>query len=115
MRTVLVVDDDPLIRDLTATMLEDLGCEVMLSAGAREALQKLRENPAIETILTDINMPDVNGYELAHRARRVRADVKIVFLSGHEADGHGLPLLHKPFTETDLRNVIGPTGAPRGK
>ncbi|MBV8752091.1 MAG: response regulator [Hyphomicrobiales bacterium] len=108
MRTVLVVDDEPLVLDLTATMLEDLGYQVVLSTGAREALQKLRENSAIEIIITDINMPEISGYELAHRAKRVRADLKIVFLSGREGDGHGHPLLRKPFVETDLIKVIEP-------
>jgi two-component system cell cycle response regulator CpdR len=108
VRTILIVDDDPLVLDLTATMLEDLGCQVVPTTSAREALHKLRENAAIETMLTDINMPDVGGYELAHRARRIRADLRIIFLSGRENDGHGLPLLRKPFDDNDLMNVLGP-------
>jgi CheY-like chemotaxis protein len=115
VRTVLVVDDEPLVLDLTATMLEDLGYHVVLSTSAREALRKLSENPAIQIIITDINMPDVTGYELAHRARRVRADLKIIFLSGREGDGHGLPLLRKPFAKADLIKVVGPIGVSRSK
>jgi two-component system cell cycle response regulator CpdR len=53
-RVVLVVDDEPLVLDVTASMLEDLGCEVVTAAGANEALKKLKTDPRIEILMTDI-------------------------------------------------------------
>jgi CheY-like chemotaxis protein len=60
-RTVLVVDDDPLVLEVTA----DLGCEVVTAASGMDALERLSENANIEILVTDLNMPGMNGYELA--------------------------------------------------
>src|ERR1700731_4714548 len=102
MRTVLVVDDDPLVLGVTASMLEDLGCRVETASSTDQALDKLESNGAIEVLITDINMPGVGGYELAERTKRIRADVRIILLSGRESEGRGLPLIRKPFLDTDL-------------
>jgi two-component system, cell cycle response regulator CpdR len=62
-RVVLVVDDDPLVLKVTATMLQDLGCEVVTATGANEALDKLCTDRRIEVLNTDINMPGMDGHE----------------------------------------------------
>ena len=72
-RLVLVVDDEPLVLDVTAAMLEDLGCEVITAASGNDALHKLSMNGRIEILITDINMPGMHGYELAEKAKRMRA------------------------------------------
>src|SRR5580658_6194265 len=92
-RVVLVVDDEPLVLDVTASMLEDLGCEVVTAANAREALQKLSTDQRIEILVTDINMPGMDGYELATRAKRIREQLKVIVLSGREQHGSGFPLV----------------------
>jgi two-component system cell cycle response regulator CpdR len=109
-RTVLVVDDEPLVLDVTASMLEELGCEVMTAANAIDALTMLRANKAIEMLLTDVNMPGMNGYELAQRAQKERKGLKVVMISGHAIDGHGVPFVRKPFLQRDLIRAIGATG-----
>jgi CheY-like chemotaxis protein len=101
-RTVLVVDDEPLVLEITATMLEDLGCKVVTAGEGAEALTALGQNRQIEVLITDIHMPGMDGYELAGHVERLRPDVQILLLSGREADGHGLPMLRKPFLEEDL-------------
>ena len=105
-RLVLVVDDEPLVRDITAAMLEDFGCEVITAAGGNDALEKLSINRRIEILITDINMPGMNGYELAERAKRIRERLKIIVLSGREQDGSGFPLIRKPFLAQDLKRVM---------
>ena len=69
-RTVLVVDDDPLVLDVTAEMLQDLGCNVVTAASGAEALAKLADHRHIAILITDVNMPEMNGHELvAGKAR----------------------------------------------
>jgi CheY-like chemotaxis protein len=69
-RTVLVVDDEPWVLDVTALMLKDFGCQVVIAADAFDALVKLAVDQAIEILITDINMPGMNGYELAESVRK---------------------------------------------
>jgi two-component system, cell cycle response regulator CpdR len=105
-RVVLVVDDDPLVLDVTASMLEDFGCEVITSASGHDALEKLSIDRRIEILITDLNMPGMSGYELAERAKRVRERLKVIALSGREQNGSGLPLVRKPFLAKDLKRAM---------
>jgi len=105
-RKVLVVDDDALVVDVTAAMLDDLGCEVVTALCGDEALERLKQDQSIEILITDINMPDMDGYELVERARAIRSGLKVIMLSGREPDGHGFPFIRKPFVEQDLETTM---------
>ena len=105
-RVVLVVDDDPLVLDVTASVLEEFGCDVVAAASGCEALEKLSANRRIEILITDINMPGMDGYELAERAKRMRDGLKVILLSGRERDGSGFPLVRKPFLAHDLKQTM---------
>ena len=96
-RSVLVVDDEPLVLEVIGALLEELGCEVMTVSSATEALGKLAEHSEIEILITDINMPGMDGYELAERARRMRVGLEVLLISGHASEDHGFPLIRKPF------------------
>ena len=96
-KTILLVDDDPMVLDVLSEMFKILGCTVVTASSAAEALAKVVENPSIDTLVTDVNMPVVSGVELAERVRRIRKDVKTLLISGRESDGHGFPILRKPF------------------
>ena len=96
-RVILLVDDEPLVLTLAALMLEDLGCEVVTAASAADALKLLSTNPRIEILITDVNMPGTDGYELAKRAQRMREQLKVIVLSGREHDGRGFPARAKAF------------------
>ena len=108
-RTVLVVDDDPLVLEVTADMLKDLGCEVVTAASGMDALERLSENANIEILVTDLNMPGMNGYELAQRAAATRPGLQVIMLSGREIDGRGWPVVRKPFLEQDLAHTMKQT------
>ena len=108
-KRVLVVDDDPLLLRLTAEMLEELGCDVRTAGNGTEALERLAGDHKIEILITDINMPGISGYELATRAKQVKPDLQIILLSGRESATHGLPLIRKPFLESDLKRVMSQT------
>jgi CheY-like chemotaxis protein len=103
--TVLLVDDDPMVLHFTAEMLEDLGCHVVTATSGWEALNILRQSREIQVLLTDINMPGMDGYELAREALNLR-DLKVVLLSAREPDSQEFPLIRKPFLQEDLRRVM---------
>ena len=64
---------------------------------------------SIEILITDINMPEMDGYELVDRAHAIRSDLKVIMLSGREPDGHGFPFIRKPFFEQDLLATMSRT------
>jgi len=103
---VLVVDNEALIVLLAASWLEDLGCEVETALNGTEALGKLNSEPRVEVLITDVNMPDMSGYELATRAMQIRPGLRVTFLSGAETDPRGHSLIRTPFLQEDLRRVI---------
>lgn len=104
--TVLVVDDDPAVRDIIAGMLEELGCEVVNAQSGPDALDLLKQNELISILITDINMPGMDAHELAELAKRVRPNLRILQLSGREPRRGGLPMIRKPFSLEDLRNTM---------
>jgi CheY-like chemotaxis protein len=101
-RTVLVVDDDPLILDWTAGLLGDLGCDVVTAPNAIEALVKLKTDKRIDVLITDINMPGMSGFQLVEKAQQRHEGLQVILLSGLEADGRGFPMIRKPFLKADL-------------
>lgn len=105
-RVVLVVDDEPLVLEMTASMVEELGCEVVTANGGKEALKTLHADPRIEILITDINMPDVNGRALAAVAVLIRRGLKVILLSGEERGTGEYPLIRKPFLREDLRSAM---------
>ena len=121
--TILVVDDEPALLALVGTMLWRAGYEALEASGPSEALRICAEHPEpIQLLLTDVLMPDMNGYELAERVKAVRPEVKVLFMSGYtdralvESIGRPLsgdPLVRKPFTQYKLLTQIAETlGAP---
>jgi two-component system cell cycle response regulator CpdR len=108
-RTVLAVDEDAGVLDVITAMLEDLGCDVITAASGTDALDPLRRNERIAILITDINMPGMDGHELAKRAKRMRPELKILQLSGRERRRDSYPMIRKPFTVEDLANTMQQT------
>jgi CheY-like chemotaxis protein len=104
--TILVVDDDPGVLDVLVHMLEDLGCEVISANSGPDALERLTQNQDISILITDINMPGMDGHELAELARRDHPDLKILQLSGLEPRRDGLPMIRKPFSFEELASTM---------
>ena len=104
---VLVVDDDPEVPDVVTSMLQELGCDAVSPQSGAEALA---QNERISILITDINMPGMDGHELAERARRrARPNLKVLQLSGREPRRGGLPMIRKPFSLEDLANTMRQT------
>jgi two-component system cell cycle response regulator CpdR len=108
-RRVLIVDDEPLLLEVTASMLEDLGCEVVTADSGAGALTRLKADERIEILITDVQMPGMNGYELVERARRARPELRVIVCSGRANPEHGLPLIRKPFTQDVLASAMART------
>jgi two-component system, cell cycle response regulator CpdR len=105
-RIVLVVDDEPVVLDITTSMLEDLGCEVITATNAFEAIAKLSADPRIEVLITDIHMPGMDGYELAEKAQRLKRGIQVIVVSGKDGGRPDMPLVRKPFSQHDLARVM---------
>ena len=106
---VLIVDDDSDVLDVVESMLQELGCEVVSAQNGAEALEQLARNERSSILITDINMPGMDGHELAERARRARPGLRVLQLSGREPRRGGLPMIRKPFTLEDLANTMKQT------
>ena len=108
-KVVLVVDDEPLIVELTKTMLEELGCEVVTADSGEAAMKKLNGDPRISLLMTDVQMPGMSGYELANLARAGYPDLHIVIMSGNDpGDRPGFKFVRKPFRQEHFHEVIAP-------
>ena len=113
--TVLVVEDDPIVRDMTSDILADHGYGVLVASGGEEALRLAESSdPPIDLLLTDVVMPGMNGLELARILRQKRPDLKAIFMSGYSEEvviRQGLadpatPFIQKPASvETLTRRV----------
>jgi len=107
---ILVVEDDPLMRQMSVDALADLGYAVVDSESAAGALSILDDRPDIKLLFTDVVMPEMNGKRLAEEAVRRRPDLKILFTTGYTANAvvhggvldAGVNLLGKPFTLEQL-------------
>lgn len=112
---ILIVEDDPDVRDVTAEFLARLGYRVAKAGSADEALTLLDGLPDIALLLTDLILPEGrDGTTLARHARGLRPNLKVLFMSGYtdEIAVHegrlepGAALLRKPFTRTGLAEQL---------
>src|SRR5579883_1327576 len=116
--TVLVVEDDDMVRHLTSSMLQELGYTVLTAATPRTALS-ICEKPdqRIDVLLSDVVMPGMQGSELRDRARALRPNLPVLFMSGYTSDvvvhhgvvDEGVEFLQKPFTMSDLARSLRAT------
>ncbi|MFK0335318.1 response regulator [Rhizobium sp. NPDC090275] len=115
-RSLLVVEDDGLIRMDLADTLTDLGFEVAEAGNADEALIALGKNGQFAALLTDIDMPgSMNGIALAHYVASSYSDCQIMVISGryHPAQGslpQGAQFLLKPISQKALLEALGVAG-----
>lgn len=113
--TILLVEDETAILDMTTILLERLGYTVVKATTPGEAL-RLVENmdQKIDLLLTDLIMPEMNGRELADRILALRPEIRFFFMSGYTANiiadqgvlDQGIAFLQKPFTRKELAAKI---------
>ncbi|HEX5281866.1 MAG TPA: response regulator [Micropepsaceae bacterium] len=108
---ILLVDDDPDVREVTAAMLKNAGYDVSEAGSGGAAIDALARTGAIDAVILDFAMPGMNGSELAQTIRKSRPQLPILFVTGY-ADIQALAdepvdrILHKPFDENQLLSKI---------
>lgn len=109
-RIILVVEDEQQVRHMTVDALRELGYTVVQASDGNQALEQLVVQPRVDLLFTDIVMPEMNGRQLADRARETRPDLKILFTTGYTRNAvvhngmldAGVAFLPKPFTIQQL-------------
>ncbi|MBA2934098.1 response regulator [Sphingomonas sp. CGMCC 1.13654] len=106
--TVLLVDDQDLVRATTAHMLEELGFGIIHARSGEEALRLIGEGAIFDIVVTDHLMPGITGAELAQTIRGRVPNAKILLVSGYADEGIAadLPRLAKPFRAADLAERV---------
>ena len=98
-RRVLVAEDDALVRGMLERMLTELGYDVRTARHGQEALDVAEKNGPIDLVITDVRMPFESGTDLVDELRRLRPQLKVLYVTGHPdertASEHQLV---KPFT-----------------
>lgn len=109
-KRILLVDDDILIAMSSVDMLMDLGHDVVEAHSGEEALECLRDGPAVDLMITDYSMPGMNGGDLVKAARTISPTLPVLIASGYAELPPGLdldvPRLGKPYTQIQLATEI---------
>jgi CheY-like chemotaxis protein len=122
--TILLVEDDTVLRELTGRLLQDLGYKVLAAASGEEAIRISSLHAGkVHLLLTDVVMPNVNGPDVSEWLKRLKRQTRVLYMSGYPAETvvqHGVldpdaSFLEKPFTPETLarkvREVLDATGA----
>jgi CheY-like chemotaxis protein len=113
--TILVVEDDPLVRDLVVAQLRSLGYMTIAAADGREALALVERGAAFDLLFTDVIMPNgINGPELSDEVAKRCPGIKVLFTSGYTDNAlidhgrldEGVLLLSKPYRKSQLAHMV---------
>jgi PAS domain S-box-containing protein len=113
--TILLVEDDELVRQYAETQLQSLGYRVLSAANGKDALALINAHPEIDLLFTDVVMPGgMGGRQLAETARSLRPDLKVLYTSGYTENSivhngrldPGVQLLGKPYQRHELAGKL---------
>jgi len=108
--TVLIVDDNEDVREVTVVIVRSFGYEVLTAGDANEALAVVQSRRGIDLLMSDIVMSGgIDGFELADRAQTLRPGLPVLLMSGYPAGSVpkcNLSILHKPFRREELARCI---------
>jgi signal transduction histidine kinase/ActR/RegA family two-component response regulator len=108
--SVLLVDDEPLVRTATAEMIRDLGHGVEEAAGGAEGLARIEGGLSIDAVITDYMMPGMDGGALSRRIAEIRPNLPVLLITGYTGptdDVLHLPRLAKPFGQAEIAAALG--------
>jgi CheY-like chemotaxis protein len=113
--TIIVVEDEVLLRLWISDELRDSGFTVLEAANAAEALQILNSSVAVQVVLTDVRMPGrMDGVALAGWLRRERPEVKVIIASSHVDSSAAHVSITKPYSADQVINIITELSSPGG-
>ncbi|CAI8702281.1 response regulator [Pseudomonas sp. IT-P218] len=108
--TILVVEDDAIVRMLIVDVLEELEFKVLEADGSEQALELIKDmGQHIDLMMTDVGLPGMDGRELAVETRTLRPALPILFASGYAENidvPDGMHLIGKPFSIDQLRDKV---------
>ena len=113
--SILVVDDDAAVREILVELLTDSGHRVRVAAGGAEALRILAEARGgvpgevseVELVISDVQMPEMSGFELADRLATGHPGIKVILISGYYVSHDvGWRVLRKPFRMQELESAV---------
>lgn len=112
--TVLVVEDDPVIRELILEVLRERGCRCLQAADGNAALLLVQSNANLDLLITDVGLPGLNGRLLAERARQEQPALRVLFVTGYAENSifdmtgadKCIEMLPKPFGVDDLLRAV---------
>jgi signal transduction histidine kinase/ActR/RegA family two-component response regulator len=107
--SVLLIDDEELVRTATAEMIRDLGHSVVEATGAAEALARLDHGLKVDAVVTDYMMPGIDGGELSRRILQSRPGTPVLLITGYAGpteDMVDLPRLAKPFGQAEIAAAL---------
>jgi len=110
-QTILLVEDEPLLREVTSEDLQDLGFDTECARDGEEAIEFLDSEQSFVALITDIRMPGpCDGWQLAERARAKRPGIPVIYLSGYSDDGpepvEGAVYVRKPYRISDIEAAL---------
>lgn len=115
IKSILVVDDNPIILNLIKKILSSFGYRLFLASSGEQALALTKKKDInVDLLLTDVIMPGMNGMELAHTLKAKQSKVKVVFMSGYTDDvithfgvlAPGEIFIQKPIIPSKLINKL---------
>jgi two-component system cell cycle sensor histidine kinase/response regulator CckA len=111
---VLVVDDEPPIREMERRILEKRGYRVLEAPGGAEGVAMLKDGKPIDLLIADLDMPEIPGEEMVRQIRTARPDLKVLYVTAHidrlldvrATLWEGEAFLDKPFTTRGLEEAV---------
>ena len=117
-QTILVAEDDDIVRDVTVRMLRRAGYDVLPAADGEEAVRLVRERgQTVDLVLLDAMMPNMTGHEASLRIRKIEPSIPIIFCTGydpllphsHSTPSEHNPVLRKPVDKQVLLDTVRET------
>ncbi|MDX7951656.1 PAS domain S-box protein [Lichenihabitans sp. Uapishka_5] len=118
--TILVVEDDPNVRDLVREILQDLGYQTLEASDGPSGLAMLRSDAHVDLLVTDVGLPGLNGRQLAEQGRVLRPGLRVLFITGYAenasfgGNGHldpDMQMITKPFVveafASKIKEMVG--------
>lgn len=113
-KKVVLVEDDEVILELIAEVIEEMGYDALYARDGHQGLQLIEQQKSIDLLITDIGLPGINGRELATQAIVRHPNLKVMFITGYDKDvtlpshlrGPGVDLMTKPFTIASLAERV---------